>query len=234
MDLSSVMGEHLADPHSSWSCGAFGALAEFARAPEEPCELRTGDTFSAVTGRGALRIDMISEIRPVVYKVGVALCLPLDASSMGRRSVFTELGSDVDAIRPEDRSMVMFDVGLDLLQADVCIRVADSGAIQSLRSYAGSSFFDPQNSLAQLILRLQPQRVVQCRFGRIEVYGPIPRTGETSPEGPHTHVLPKLLARRRTHAANIPIPADYVPCMTLYPSTISPAAAYRSNVRATR
>jgi hypothetical protein len=31
-------------------------------------------------------------------------------------------------------------------------------------------------------------------------------------------VLPKLLAHDRTHAANLPIPDGWVPCMTLFPA----------------
>lgn len=57
----------------------------------------------------------------------------------------------------------------------------------------------------------------RCRFGRVEVYQPIPGPKDKTPSGPHTHVLPRLLALRRTHAATLPIPTGWVPCMTLFP-----------------
>jgi hypothetical protein len=59
--------------------------------------------------------------------------------------------------------------------------------------------------------------VFVSRLGRIEVYQSIPAPDGASPEGPHTHVLPKLLQLRRTHAATEPIPDGYVPCVHCYP-----------------
>jgi hypothetical protein len=56
------------------------------------------------------------------------------------------------------------------------------------------------------------------RVGRIEVYQPIPDPHGRSPQGPHTHVLPKLLAHGRTHSANEQIPDGWVPCAHLYPA----------------
>ncbi|MGC2223861.1 MAG: hypothetical protein WA624_16705 [Methylocella sp.] len=38
-----------------------------------------------------------------------------------------------------------------------------------------------------------------------------------SPTGPHTHVLPKLLAHGRTHAATEPLPDGWIPCAHCYP-----------------
>lgn len=64
---------------------------------------------------------------------------------------------------------------------------------------------------------LSPHRVFVSRLGRIEVYQPIPVPTGKTPDGPHTHVLQRLLARGRSHAATIPIPAAWVVAMTLYP-----------------
>jgi uncharacterized protein DUF6925 len=70
----------------------------------------------------------------------------------------------------------------------------------------------------ELVLRLaDPHRVFQSRIGRIEVYQTIPPAPGKSPDGPHTHVLPKLLRSRRTHPATEPIPDGWVPCAHLYP-----------------
>ena len=52
-----------------------------------------------------------------------------------------------------------------------------------------------------MILAANPHRVFISRLGRIEVYQPIPPPSGKSPEGPHTHVLPRLLQSRRTHPA---------------------------------
>ena len=78
--------------------------------------------------------------------------------------------------------------------------------------------FEPGNPAMSLILRHSPHRVFVTRAGRVEVYQPIPAHGGVSPEGPHTHVLPKLLAHGRTHAATEPIPAGWVSCAHSYPA----------------
>jgi hypothetical protein len=68
------------------------------------------------------------------------------------------------------------------------------------------------------LLKTGPHRVFITRCGRAEVYQPIPPPGGKPPAGPHTHVLPQLLAHRRTHAASEPIPAGWVSCAHLYPA----------------
>ncbi|MEM0923618.1 MAG: hypothetical protein AAGI13_11270 [Pseudomonadota bacterium] len=46
-----------------------------------------------------------------------------------------------------------------------------------------------------------------------------PDTGGKSPEGPHTHVLPKLMAAGLTHSANVPIPEGLIPVLNLHPGS---------------
>jgi hypothetical protein len=78
--------------------------------------------------------------------------------------------------------------------------------------------FETGNSAMGIILAASPHRVFLSRIGRVEVYQPIPAASGKSPDGPHTHVLPKLLKSRRTHPATEPIPAGWVPCAHLYPA----------------
>ncbi|MDD9722446.1 adenosylcobinamide amidohydrolase [Sulfitobacter sp. PR48] len=86
---------------------------------------------------------------------------------------------------------------------------------------AGRSLMDPDNPAMAAILRAHPHRVALTRLGRVEVFQMIggPDTGGTSPEGPHTHVLPKLLRAGRTHSANAPIPEGWVPCAGYHPES---------------
>jgi hypothetical protein len=148
----------------------------------------------------------------------IALCLPREASAMNGRAVLTEIGPDADALREGDRDGILFDVGIDALQADVCVRVADSAVVAQLRAHCGQVTFAPGNPAGGLILANSPHRVFISRVGRIEVYQPIPPAHGKSPEGPHTHVLLDLLRHRRTHAATEPIPDGFVPCAHLYPA----------------
>ena len=113
---------------------------------------------------------------------------------------------------------MLFDLGLGALQVDCCIRTADRALTEGLRAHAGRSLFEPGNSAMGLILAASPHRVFMTRGGRAEVYQAIPHPGGKAPEGPHTHVLPKLLAHRRTHAATEPIPRGLVSCAHLYPA----------------
>ena len=80
-----------------------------------------------------------------------------------------------------------------------------------LRQHAGRPVFEPGNPAMGMILQANPHRVFISRLGRIEVYQPIPPPSGKSPDGPHTHVLPKLLKSGRTHPATEPIPRDGFP-----------------------
>ena len=117
----------------------------------------------------------------------------------------------------EDRQATLFDLGLGALQVDVCIRVADPKVTAELLSHAGRPLFEPGNPAMSVILASSPHRVFASRLGRIEVFQPIPPPTGQSPEGPHTHVLPKLLQHRRTHSATEPVPVGWIPCAHLYP-----------------
>jgi hypothetical protein len=219
--------EQLADDRCQWSVGTFGAIAEFMRDPDELADVTRGEAeVSVATSRGAIRIGSREEMRLVASETAsgeswshrVALCLPEDQCAMSRRAVVSELGPDTAAIRPQDRDGVLFDLGLNALQVDVCVRSADDKTIARLRAGVGRPLFDPENPAMGAILEANPHRVFACGIGRIEVYQPIPSANGRSPEGPHTHLLPKLLRSGLTHPATEPIPEGWVPCAHVYPA----------------
>jgi hypothetical protein len=227
VDLTAILAAQLADPATGWSLGTFGAIAEFTRDPDEPVHLEeTREDFAAATDRGAIRLHPVAGLRAVAsegatrqsWSQRVALCLPHDRCAMHRRAVLTELGPDMEAIRAQDRDALLFDLGLDLLQVDACVRVSDRELAERLRACCGRPVFDPANAAMSMIVPAGPHRVFISRIGRIEVFQPIPPPNGQSPLGPHTHVLPKLLAHRRTHAATEPIPEGLVPCAHFYPA----------------
>jgi hypothetical protein len=216
----------IADPDTQWSLGTFGAIAEFSRDRDEPVALRQADDIvSAVTSRGGIVIKYHPRNRPLasegVTRTGwnqrIALCLADSDCAMGRRAVLTELGADRDALREQDRESILFDLGLGAPHADFCVRIDDRDTAARLRQYAGRAVFEPGNPAMGLILAANPHRVFISRLGRIEVYQPIPHATGKSPEGPHTHVLPRLLRSGRTHPATEPIPTGWIPCAHLYP-----------------
>lgn len=223
--VAALLRDALADPGTAWSLGSFGAIAEFMRDPEEPVSPLSDGRLGLATARGAIALEVLPELRPLAYETAfasgwnhaVALCLPEDRCAMGRRTVVTELGPDEAAARPEDRDAVLFDLGLGLTAVDACVRTRDPEAIACLRAGLGQPLFDLSNPIGPQLVRLSPHRVFLARFGRIEVFSPIPGPAGTSPEGPHTHVLPKLLKGGRTHAATTPIPPGLVPCAAIHP-----------------
>lgn len=227
VDLKPVLQAQLTDTSCSFSVGAFGAVAEFFRREDEQHSVDSKEPLTVSTERGAIRICLHDDILPVAYETlssrknfwlhGLALCLPsVHGKSSGRSSV-TELGCDVDAIRPEDRRDLLFDIGVGATNIDFCIRTHDPDLIDVLRRAAGKSLLNEGNDTMLKIIAASPHRIVSCRLGRIEVYQSIGH--ERTPEGPHTHVLPKLLRSGRTHDAKIPIPNGYLPCVSVYPAS---------------
>ena len=216
----------LADTDTSWSMGTFGAIAEFSRDVSEAAELQqTSAAISVVTDKGGLcivprpNLRLIASESPTTesWSHRMALCLPHGSCAMSGRAVLTEIGPDGGALRPQDRDDVLFDLGLGILQIDACVRVSDPAVVAVLRGCTGKSVFAPSNDAMHIILAATPHRVFVSRIGRAEVFQPIPPPDGKSPDGPHTHVLPKLLSHRRTHAATEPLPEGWVPCAHLYP-----------------
>jgi hypothetical protein len=226
-----LVEDYLGDWRAGWSMGSFGAIAEFHRDQNEPTEVKLEERVSVGTDRGGIAFQRaaLNLVVPVAYETlspkrhrwahGVALCLPEAAAKREARTSLTEIGPDEDAIRPADREGVLFDLGLSQTQSDFCIRTSEPDLLGALRANLGRSLFEPGNTALGALLSAHPHRVVLTNIGRAEVYQKIggPETGGVSPEGPHTHLLPKLLKSGRTHSANAPIPSGLVPVGSLHP-----------------
>jgi hypothetical protein len=222
-----LLDTQLRHPGAGWSVGAFGAIAEFTRDPDEPVTFHCdGMALSAVTGRGGVRVSAHDGVRPVAsesptreaWSHRIAFCLPQALCAMSGRRELTEIGPDAAALRAEERDGILFDLGLGLLQVDACIRTTDPAVAAALRRHAGKSLLAADSGAMKIILDANPHRVFISRAGRVEVFQPIPPPGGKSPDGPHTHVLPRLLAHGRTHAATEPVPDGWVPCAHCHPA----------------
>ena len=223
-----LLAAQMADHETNWSLGTFGAIAEFMRDADEPVTLSRDDACvaAAVTARGGIRIEPRADVRLFAsesttresWSHRVSLCLPQAECAMNGRTVLTALGPDEQALREQDRRATLFDLGLGALQVDVCIRAADPDVTAQLLPHTGRPLFEPGNPAMGVIVASSPHRVFASRVGRIEVFQPIPPPNGRSPEGPHTHVLPKLLQHRRTHSATEPVPDGWVPCAHFYPA----------------
>lgn len=213
----------LANAAWGWSLGVEGAVAEFHRGPEDAA-IGAG---TAVTALGAICVaapeGAVAWRRRLEGGCGahgggrteIALCLPAAEAALPSRAALTELGPDHAALRPSDRDAVLFDLGLDLGHVMACVRTADAATLAALRDGAGRSLIAGKNPLLRRLTVLSPHRVFLSRAGRIEVYQPIPAPGDTSPTGPHTHLLTGNLRRGRDTPT--PWPAGYSACLTLHP-----------------
>lgn len=232
-DLRSVLRAHLADRASSWSIGGYGAIAEFHWLPEDPApdDPESDDTAAlrVSTNAGALRIALSDDVVPHAYQNlsrhpdrwlhGVALCLPWRRARRPMRTVLTELGRDLNAVRSDDRDAVLFDMGLGLPHVEVCVRTDSPSLVKRLRAACGRSLLGRARDAMQAIKEASPHRVFVSQLGRLEVYQRIgsPDTQPPTPLGPHTHVLPRLLAARRANAESNDSPAYHRACAYLYP-----------------
>ncbi len=220
----------LGDPRSGWASGSYGAIAEFSR--------RDGDQAVAdlapnggtvITDLGALRIALVPGVlivpyetptrRPEVWLHGVAFCLEAGAAAMGGAEVIGERGPDRDAIRAQDRDQVLFDLGLGTGAITMAVRTCDKALIEGLRAAAGRSLLAPEEPMMAALIAANPHRVCFSKLARIEVTQNIglSRGTEGRGPGPHTHVIPKLLAEGRAHGPEVPIPPGLSAALYLFP-----------------
>ena len=223
--IRQVLWSRLMDARNGFSVGSYGAIAEFHRHNDEALTASGEMTLSIQTTRGALVLEVPGDLVPIAYETlsrragcwqhGVVFCLPEARAQGARRRNLTELGEDCSAPAEAHKTDVLFDLGLGAKNVDFCVRTSDTELIRTLRRYAGQNLFDPSCKAFASLLEANPHRVVVSACARAEVYQAIGR--EHTPEGPHTHVLPKLLRSGRTHSANVPIPKGLKPCFSLHP-----------------
>lgn len=210
----------------SWSLGSFGAIAEFDWAADKKIQSFNNERIGRISARGGITCHPLQNVLPVAYEAlrkdsetwgqAVAFCLPKKEAARTGLRVIGELGPDKAALLPEHRDHILFDLGLGVSFADFCVRSDNGMLIEQLRAACGSVLLAPGNPVMPLILQASPHRVFETRLARIEVYQPI--GVEKSPEGPHTHVLPKLIAQNRAFSANTPINEGLLPLLTLHPA----------------
>ncbi|MGM0585705.1 MAG: DUF6925 family protein [Pseudomonadota bacterium] len=215
-ELARLLSRALRDPGAGWSVEG---VMMFGHAPGEAAEME-GPRLRA-TARGAIRLDRLERVAPVAYETvsrrperwgqGVALCLPQTLARRPRRWIVTELGPDRGAVRPQDRDGVLFDLGLGLAGAEICVRGRDRELLAALRAGAARPLRAPGNPALEAILALGPQQVAITALGRCEVFAP---GGGPGPEG----LSPDFLRRGGpTPERGAPEPDGLAPCLRLRP-----------------
>jgi hypothetical protein len=194
-----------------WSMGVQGALAEFAVVGDERAEVRRsghgGRSVEAVTTGGGIRLTITDDT--VAYAAGSdgAITLAVPRSTLPAPSLrVTAAPADPAALRPEDEKAVLVDLAVGHSAAAFCVRTADPDLIAALRAVEGRSWREALDDVGHLLVAASPHRVVTGPLGRIEVYNPIPLERDASPDGCHTHLLPKLLETGRETAEGDELP----------------------------
>jgi hypothetical protein len=201
----------LADAAGAWSMGVQGALAEFAVVGTERAGVRRSGpverTVEAVTAGGGIRLTITDDT--VAYRAGpgrgITLAVPRSVLPTPSLRV-TAYPADPGALRPEDEKAIVVDLAVGHSAAAFCVRTADPDLIAALRVVEGCSWQEALDRVGHLLVAASPHRVVTGPLGRIEVYNPIPAEWHASPDGCHTHLLPRLLETGRETAEGDELP----------------------------
>jgi hypothetical protein len=207
-----LVRRHLAAPANGWSVGTRGTIAEFQYDAGEPGLAVDSDGLGVSSRRGSLRIRDLQEASIFAFAGEdgrareIAFCSPRRRAG---RSVVTSLSDTV------------FDLGIGAPHVDMLVRVpAEDGAtLRALRAGLGRPLLEPGNPAGPAIAQASPTRIFVSALATIEVHQPIPPPGGRSPEGPHTHLLPRYLQEGCPHRPGSPLPAGLYCGLTLYPRT---------------
>jgi hypothetical protein len=205
-----IVRAHLADPDCRWSVGTYGAIGEFEYEAGEAGLTIDLERLSVSTSRGSLAI---------VDLAGVRVFAVLDVDKRTREIAFcsTREGARRGVITAVDD--LTYDLGLAAPHIDMLVRVKpdDAAAAQALRDARGMSLFAPGHRAGEMIGRSSPTRILVSAVARLEVHQAIPAPGGRSPDGPHTHLLPKYLKEGLMRAPNSPLPNGLFCGLSLYP-----------------
>ena len=204
--------------------GVYGAVAEVLRAPDEPFEVhRSGSVLTLSTPRAALRLEAARSDdrfrdRPPRTRPAHRPCRPGRTGRARRGPVSLPTSGRIPAgLLPRDPGGRRFDMGLGRSAARFTIRCDDDLA-ETLAPHCGTPWPDCLGKIGMAVLAASPVRVVTTPGLRAEVDAVIPPPGGTSPEGPHTHLLPGHIAQGFDTPPTEPLPEGYVLSALYYPN----------------
>jgi predicted Fe-S protein YdhL (DUF1289 family) len=225
-EIAGFVSDNLRNRRGSWAVGCYGAVAEFRMEPGEPGDSAVaGAIIAARTRRGALRLRIGERVRALaLYEQpgrpdlrAVILVLPRNRAALPVATGLAPLGPDRHAILPAERQQGLYDLGLGRSTMRFCIRTAEPGLVGALDDAVGQAFPGSLQTIAAMVSQANPVRVVETAMARAEVRTPVPAAGSASPDGPHTHLLPELLAQGHEIAPDIEWPTAYAAGAIFYP-----------------
>ncbi|MCC6531540.1 MAG: hypothetical protein IT531_03245 [Burkholderiales bacterium] len=222
IDPAELASRLLADPNVGWSIGLDGAIAEFYWRADEP---HRHDEHGIVSERGAIALTADAAWRVFAreqlahdwhgWSATLAFCLPAEQAAMRGHQVITEIAPPADRPGSGAGGSSTFDLGIGGRYYSLCVRAAAGECASILRQAQGQNLL-ASPAVMRALVAASPDRVFESRLARIEVRQPIASAGAASPEGPHTHVLPHLLANTEPTGGHAP--AGWVAQVVAYPA----------------
>jgi len=220
--LLDEMEQLFAEAAGTFVVGVYGAVGEVMRDADEHYHARReGTSLKLSTTRSAIRIDAAHyltaiEIGRAERPALIALAVPEACAPTPGPSVLTDLGPDDAVLLPRDMGGRRFDVGLGRRGACFTMRCSRELAAE-IAPHCGAPWPDCLGLIGAGVLAESPVRVVEAPCVRAEVDAVIPPPGGTSPEGPHTHLLPGHIAQGFDTPPTVPLPHGYVLSALFYP-----------------
>ncbi|MEM7528373.1 MAG: DUF1289 domain-containing protein [Pseudomonadota bacterium] len=224
-EILGFVAETLEQSRGTWVLGVPGAVGEVMCAPDEPLEIRRSDEeIEAITPRAALRLKAPRGTRAFEWQEAaqmparIVLGLPRARLGAPDPAILTALGPDAEALLPGGKGQPRYDLGLGRAEARFTIRTERVALADLLDEATGRDWPAYLAEIGQAVMAANPVRVVETPLGRAEVATPIPAPGATSPPGPHTHLLPGVLASGQAHPPLLPMPPAFAAAAIFYPS----------------
>lgn len=211
-DPREIARRHLVEAANGWSVGTWGAIGEFQYDDGEPDLVVDLDALTVTSRRGALHIGELGDVTPFAL---------IDDAGRTREIAFCSARPGAGRATIHQLSETEFDLGVGAPHVDMMVRISpdDAATRAALREGVGRPLLEMGNPAGAAIARASPTRVFRSALARLEVHQPIPPPGGRSPEGPHSHLLPKYLQEGRVHAPGSPLPAGLYCGLSLYPRT---------------
>ena len=159
---------------------------------------------------GSIRIMPCERVLSVPYDIGrrtrgYLFCLEEASAEMACHRVLRHAGTRGRA--------TLFDIGAGAATVDALIIVDDPSLHRTLIEAEGERLVGTHHPALGRIVAASPSRLFRSRLAEVTVTTPIATS--VTPEGPHTHLLVDLIDGT-THDERIPVPAGWLPCLTLH------------------
>ncbi len=218
MEFNSLLCFWRSRPGVSFSVGVSGVIAEFHAPGDEPVAWHVAEGIMTGTcPGGSIEIMPTDRILSIPYDIagrirGYLFCLDEETARMACHRVLRHVGSRGHA--------ALFDIGAGATTVDALIIVDDPSLHLTLTRAEGERLVGTHHPALAGIVEAGPSRLFRSRLAEITVTGPIATS--VTPEGPHTHLLADLIDGS-THDDRIPVPAGWLPCLTLHIPVADPA-----------